>query len=271
MTDVPSPADAAPASSTAPASTTPKLTLHWLDKSRAHRILWLLEELKVDYELKTYSRKSNMLAPQELKDVHPLGKSPVLEISRPNSSSTLVIPESALIVEYLLENFGQHLIPTKYTPGQENQIGGETESWLRYRYYMHYAEGSLMPFLTFTLVIGQLKSPSVPFLIRPISKAIAGRIEGAFLKPNLKTHFAFLENQLATSPGQGKFFAGPDLSGADIMLEYPLSAARGRAGVTQEKYPNLWAYVEMLHERDAYKRAIKKAESTSGKEFSMKL
>jgi len=128
-----------------------------------------------------------------------------------------------------------------------------------------------MPFLTFSLVIGQLKSPSVPFLIRPISRAIAGRIEGAFLKPNLKTHLDFLESQLASSPGNGRFFAGPDLSGADIMLEYPLSAARGRVGLTQEKYPKLYAYVDMLHAREAYGRAIKRAEATTGKEFSMKL
>jgi len=271
MSDILSPADAAAPEISSQTSQQPKLTLHWLDKSRAHRILWLLEELNVQYELKTYARKSNMLAPPELKAIHPLGKSPILEVSRPNSTDKLVIPESALIVEYLLENFGKHLIPTKYTPGQEGVVGGETESWLRYRYYMHYAEGSLMPYLTFTLVIAQLKSPSVPFLIRPISKAIAARIEGAFLKPNLKTHLEFLESQLATSPQSGKFFAGPDLSGADIMLEYPLSAARGRAGLNKEKHPKLWEYVDILHEREAYKRAIKKAESTTGKEFTMKL
>ena len=120
--------------------------MYRLETSRAHRILWLLEELQVPYELKTYKReKSSKLAPPELKQVHPLGKSPILEIESAATSKPLVLNESGAIVEYLSDHLGKWLIPTRYREGKEGQIGGETESWLRYRMYMHYSEGSIMP------------------------------------------------------------------------------------------------------------------------------
>lgn len=123
-----------------------------LEKSRAQRILWLLEELKVDYELKTYKRQ-NMFAPSELKEVHPLGKSPLISVETEATSKPLVLAESGLITEYLAENFGPWLVPKKYQEGKDGQAGGETEGWLRYRYYMHYAEGSLMPMLLIALLM----------------------------------------------------------------------------------------------------------------------
>lgn len=129
------------------ASAKPKVTLYWLEKSRSHRILWLLEELKVDYELKTFKRGKDMLAGPELKEIHPLGKSPVISVDIPGREKPMVVAESGDIVEFICENYGSHLIPQKYQVGKENQIGGETESWLRYRYFMHYAEGSLMSLL----------------------------------------------------------------------------------------------------------------------------
>lgn len=137
-----------------PAQQTAKLTLHWLDRSRSHRIVWLLEELGLQYDIKVYKRQSNMLAPPELTNIHPLGKSPVLEVQT-EGSEPIVVAESAVIVEYLLDHFGQQLIPKQYVEGKQDQVGGETQEYLRYRYFMHYAEGSLMPFLVFTLVIGR--------------------------------------------------------------------------------------------------------------------
>jgi glutathione S-transferase len=258
-----------------------------LEKSRAHRILWLLEELGVDYELKTYKRGSDMLAPKELKDVHPLGKSPIITVQATEATEPLVIAESAVIVEYLTEHFGPSLIPARYTSGKEGLVGGESEEWIRYRYFMHYAEGSLMPLLVIGLVFGrknprwlrsnsvnyssEIKGPAVPFFIRPISKAIAGKVEEAFLAPNLKTHFEFLEDQIASSPENGQFLCGPKLTGADIIMIFPLEAAHGRAGLTADKYPKLSAYIERLHKREAYQRAIKKVEETTGETFDMAL
>lgn len=132
-----------------------KLTPDRLEQSRSHRILWLLEELNLKYELKTFKRRADKLAPSELKKVHPLGKSPVITIEAPGSTSPLVLAESGAIVEYLCDHFGNArptLVPERYKPGREGQVGGEREEWMRYRYFMHYVEGSLMPYLVMTLV-----------------------------------------------------------------------------------------------------------------------
>jgi glutathione S-transferase len=129
---------------------------HRLEHSRAQRILWLLEELHLTYELKTFKRGADMLAPKELKDIHPLGKSPLLSIETPGSPKPLVLAESGLIMEYLCDHFGGdrlNLIPKRYVAGKAEQVGGETEEWMRYRYYMHYTEGSFMPFLVMQLVM----------------------------------------------------------------------------------------------------------------------
>lgn len=125
-----------------------------LEQSRSHRILWLLEELHLQYELKIFKRRADKLAPAELKEVHPLGKSPVVSIEAPGSPKPMVLAESGAIVEYLCDHFGEGstLVPERYLPNREGQVGGEREEWMRYRYFMHYAEGSLMPFLVMTLV-----------------------------------------------------------------------------------------------------------------------
>ena len=124
-----------------------------LEKSRAQRILWLLEELKIDYELKTFKRKK-MLAPPELKEVHPLGKSPVITVSsNATNGKPIAVAESSNIIEYLIDHFGTWLAPRRYKDGQEGMVGGETEEWMRYRYFLHYAEGSLMPLLVIALLL----------------------------------------------------------------------------------------------------------------------
>lgn len=126
-----------------------------LEKSRSHRILWMMEELGIPYELKTFKRSKDLLAPPELKQIHPLGKSPVISIDVPGGKP-LVLAESGLIVEYLAKHYGQpgkEFVPKEWQEGKENTVGGETEEWIRYRYYMHFAEGSLMPFLVLSLVV----------------------------------------------------------------------------------------------------------------------
>ncbi len=137
-----------------------KITLHWLEVSRSHRILWLLEELEVPYKLKTYKRGKDRLADPKLKEVHPLGKSPVITVEAPGAEKPLVIAESAAIVEYLCDYYGKWLVPRRYRPGREDQIAGENEAWLRYRFFMHYAEGSIMPLMLMALIVSSMK-PSV--------------------------------------------------------------------------------------------------------------
>ena len=130
----------------------PLLTFRRLNKSRSQRVLWLLEEMKIDPELKIYKRQ-NMLAPEELKEVHPLGKAPILTIESEATSKPLVLAESGAMFEYLIDHFGTWLAPERYQKGKEGQVGGETEEYLRYRYLFHYTEGSLMPLLVTVLLL----------------------------------------------------------------------------------------------------------------------
>ncbi|KAL8901185.1 MAG: hypothetical protein Q9207_005331 [Kuettlingeria erythrocarpa] len=240
----------------------PKVILYWLEKSRAQRILWLLEELKVDYELKTYKRV-NMLAPPEFKKIHPLGKSPLLSIQAEGAAEPLVLAESGVITEYLIDHFGPSLAPKRWLEGKENQVQGETEEWLRYRYFMHYAEGTLMPYLVTAVLFKALKAKS-PFFIRPIANAIAGNVDSLYLSPNLASNFTFLESQVKSAPDGGEYLCGSKLTGADILMSFPLSAAKGRSNFTEERYPALWAYVGRLEEMEGYKKAAQKIIDVEG-------
>lgn len=147
----------------------PPLKPNRLSQSRSQRILFLLEHLQLPYALKTYQRDKNRLAPPALKEVHPLGKAPMISIEAANNTNKpLVLPESGLIVEYLVEHFGPELAPQRYAlkggegeGGGEEGVGQETESWMRYRYFMHYAEGSLMPFLVIGLLLNGTFHPSL--------------------------------------------------------------------------------------------------------------
>ncbi|KAL3423621.1 glutathione s-transferase [Phlyctema vagabunda] len=246
----------------------PKVKLYWLERSRSQRVLWLLEELKVPYELQIFHRDpKTQLAPPELKEVHALGKSPVISITGPGSDTPVLIAESGLIIEYLLDHFanGSTLLPTRYKEGQEGKIGGETETWLRFKYFLHYAEGSLMPLLLTSLLAGRIKNSPVPFFLKPVTSGVAGKITTGYLDPNYLSHFTFLESQISSSPGNGQYLCGPDLTGADILLSFPLIAAKGRAGLTEDKYPKLHAYVERLENEPGYKKASEKIIEIEGK------
>ncbi|GAD94295.1 glutathione S-transferase, putative [Paecilomyces variotii No. 5] len=241
------------------------ITLYWLEQSRSQRIVWLLEELNLSYSLKTFKRGSDMLAPAELKNVHPLGKSPVISIESPATSKPLVLAESGAIVEFLCDHFGgDKLVPKKYAPGKEGQIGGESESWMRYRFYMHYAEGSLMPLMVITLLVHRIRNAPVPFFIRPIPAFVASQIESQFLTRNLQTHFSFLEDQIKTAPDGGKFLCGKELTAADILMSFPLIAAGERDVFDKDQHPELTAYINRLKDSEGYKKAVAKIEEVEG-------
>jgi glutathione S-transferase len=270
------------------------ITLHWLDRSRAQRIIWLLEELNLQYRLVTYKRLPDQQAPASLKAVHPLGKSPVLEIKYPKWNKPLVLAESANIIEYVAEHFGRNLIPDRYkdetkTEDPESGPREETEEWLRYRYYMNYAEGSLMNLVgTGALKNGELisaytqyqkvktgiiaiKNAPVPFFIKPLTGRIAGQLEKEYLNHNYESHFSFLESELASyqpkpppSEPSPYFFCGLKLSAADFMMAFPLEAAQQIAGLTEAKYPLLTDYVRRVQGREAYKRAIERIIKETG-------
>jgi glutathione S-transferase len=214
------------------------IVVHHLNNSRSQRILWLLEELGLDYEIKKYQRDpKTMLAPPELKAVHPLGKSPVI------SDGELVVAESGAIVEYLVGRYGNgRMVPPDGTPER-----------LRYTHFLHYAEGSAMPPLLMKLVFDRVESGPMPFFVRPLARAIAQQVKRTFILPNISANLAYLEGEL----GKAAWFAGEELSGADIQLSFVLEAAASRGGLDQA-YPRLTAFLERIHARPAYQRALER-------------
>lgn len=255
----------------------PKITLHWLNGSRAQSILWLLEELDVPYDVEIYHRQSNMLAPPELEKVHPLGKSPVLTIQAPGSSERTVVAESGFIFQYICDHFaqGKTIVPKRWKDGQEGKILGETEAWMRYSYLLHYAEGSFMPNLVMYIVLSALKSDQVPFLIRPISSIVANKVISMVVFRNIKKHLAFLEQQLETSGGD--YLTGHDLTAADILMSYPLLAGKSgfdsmgtyAKGTAKESFPKVFAYMDRLEAQQGWKEAVQKTKDFDGGKFSL--
>ncbi|MEO7549505.1 MAG: glutathione S-transferase [Ramlibacter sp.] len=214
------------------------IVVHHLNNSRSQRVLWLLEELGLDYEIKFYERdRKTMLAPPELLEVHPLGKSPVI------TDGALNLAESGAIVEYLVGNYGaEQLLPPPGTPER-----------LRYHYWMHYAEGSLMPPLLLKLVFDQIGKAKMPFFAKPIAKAIAGKALAGFVMPQIHRHLDFLEAELVKSD----WFTGTSMTGADIQMSFPLEAAAARGGLDAAR-PRLMGFLERIHARPAYRRALEK-------------
>ena len=214
------------------------ITVHHLNNSRSQRILWLLEELGLPYEIKRYQRDpKTMLAPPSLRKVHPLGKSPVV------TDGALTLAESGAIVEYLIDRYGAgRLTPAPGTPER-----------LRYTYWLHYAEGSAMPPLLLKLVFDTIEKSPMPFFVRPIARAISGKAKSSFIVPQIRQHLDYLEGEL----GKAAWFAGSEFSGADIQMSFPLEAAAARAGLDQSR-PRLMDFLARIHARPAYQRALKK-------------
>lgn len=214
------------------------LTVHHLENSRSQRILWLLEELEVDYEIKRYERnKRTSLAPPELLTVHPLGKSPVI------SDDGVTVAESGLIVEYLIEKYGNgRLIPPIGSPEH-----------MQFRYWMHYAEGTFMPLMVISAILNRIETAPMPFFIKPIAKTIANKTRAAYSGPNIKLNLDYLEATLQKST----WFCGDEMSGADIMISFPIEAAAMRTNLTIN-YPALEEFRQRIQELPAYQRAIEK-------------
>ena len=214
------------------------IVVHHLNNSRSQRVLWLLEELGVPYEVKRYERDAaTMLAPPALRAVHPLGKSPVI------TDGDVTLAESGAIVEYLAGRYGEgRLVPAANTPECQ-----------RYTYWLHYAEGSAMPPLLLQLVFDRVESAPMPFFIRPVARAIAGRAKSSFIGPQIALHLDYIEREL----GQRPWFAGKDFTAADIQMSFPLEAAAARAGLDGSR-PKSAAFLERIHARPAYQKALER-------------
>ena len=208
------------------------ITVHHLENSRSQRVLWLLEELGLAYDVKRYARDPETLrAPPELRTVDPLGKSPVLD------DDGTIVAESGAIVEYLTARQGGALAPAPGTPEHR-----------RYTYFLHYAEGSAMPPLLLKLIFSRL-APGSPTLVRPLVRAIAAKVTTGFVDPDLRRHAGYWEGELAERP----WFAGDAFSAADIQMSFPLEAFASRGTGAG---PKLRDWLARIHARPAYRRAL---------------
>ncbi len=214
------------------------ITVHHLNNSRSQRVLWLLEELELPYEIKRYERDpKTMLAPPSLQKVHPLGKSPVI------TDGDLTLAESGAIVEYLVDRYGNgRLKPALGTPEH-----------LRYTYWLHYAEGSAMPPLLLKLIFDQIEKSPMLFFVRPIAKSITNRVKSLFIDPQLALHLDYMEAEISKST----WFAGNEFTAADIQISFPLEAALARGGLNSSR-PKLMAFLNRIHSRPAYKKALER-------------
>lgn len=210
------------------------LIVHHLNNSRSQRILWMLEELQVPYQIVRYQRESTMLAPESLKAVHPLGKSPVVE------DNGNILAESGAIIEYLQETYDPE---SRLKP-----ISNEEK--LRYRFWLHYAEGSLMPLLMMKLVFGRLGKAPVPWLLRPVGNLLGQGVQKAYLNKQISTHARYLDDSLQKNP----WFAGQSFSAADIQMSFPVVALLARGGIND--LPNLQNWFKKVQQRPAWQRAI---------------
>jgi glutathione S-transferase len=212
------------------------LTVHHLNNSRSQRVLWLLEELGVPYEIIRYQRQPDMRAPAELRAIHPLGKSPVI------TDNGNTVAESGAIVEYIVDTYGEgRLIPPPKTPER-----------LRYTYWLHYAEGSAMSPLLLKLLF-TLMPKRAPALLRPLVRKVSNQALTALVNPQLKQHMAYWEGEL----GKSRWFAGAEFTAADIQMSFPLEAAAARAGLDQG-HPKAMAFLDRIHARPAYARALER-------------
>lgn len=210
------------------------IIVHHLNNSRSQRILWLLEELGLEYDIKYYERDpKTMLAPASLRQVHPLGKSPVI------TDGEITLAESGAIIEYLVDRYGGgYFAPPLDTPER-----------LRYIYWLHYAEGSAMPLLLLKLVFDRLEKDPLPFFVKPVAKIISSRVKDSFIQPQLTQHFDYIESELAKS----LWFAGDEFTAADIQMSFPVE----RAGLDDSR-PRLISYLDQIHSRPAYQQALKR-------------
>lgn len=214
------------------------ITVHHLNNSRSQRILWMLEELGVPYEIKRYQRDpKTMQAPDSLKEVHPLGKAPVV------TDGDMTIAESGAIIDYLAHTYG----PKTMLPERG------TQQWIDYTYWLHYAEGSLMPPLLLRLVFEKVKTNPMPFFVKPVAKGIADKTNEAFIGPQIKTHMDFVEAHLA----KNEWFLGDKFSAADIQMSFPLEASLAR-GIVGRNRPKIRNYVRRFQALPAYQRALEK-------------
>ncbi len=205
------------------------ITVHHLNYSRSLRVLWMLEELGLEYTIQQWQRDANFRAPIEATKVHPLGRFPMVEVDGH------VLAESGAVLEYFAEREG------KLKPSERSEQ-------LEYSFFMHYAEGSAMPPLLVQLILNKLREAPMPFFIKPIARAIAGKLEQGYSGPALDLHFGFIDQMLGSRP----YFAGQHFSMADIQMFYPVEAGLGRGAGNR---PHMQEWLTRVTQREPFMRA----------------
>lgn len=217
------------------------IVLHHLNNSRSQRILWLLEELNLEYDVKLYQRDSvTNLAPNTLTLIHPLGKSPII------TDGDITVAESGAIIEYLIGTYYKNDV------GQLDDPPRGTEIHRQYTYWLHFAEGTLMPPLVAKLVLDRVRTNAKPFFVKIIANKIVDKLMAAYYGPIIDKNMDYIESHLAYNP----WFAGEQLSGADIQMSFPLEAAVARGN--GKHFPNITKFVEKVHARPAYQAALER-------------
>jgi glutathione S-transferase len=214
------------------------IIVHHLNNSRSQRILWLLEELGLAYEIEYYQRDpQTMLAPAALRQVHPLGKSPVI------TDGDITVAESGAIVEYLVAKYGVgRFAPPPDSPER-----------LRYTYWLHYAEGSAMPPLLLKLIFDRIEQQPMLFFVKPIAQKISSQVKSSFIEPQLAQHLDYMEAELIKNP----WFVGKEFTAADIQMSFPIEMAVQRAGLDARR-PQLMDWLDRIHSRPAYQKAVER-------------
>lgn len=213
------------------------ITVHHLENSRSQRILWLLEELGLEYNIIEYKRDPKTLsAPESLKQIHPLGKSPVIE------DNETIVAESGAIIEYLLDQYDTESI---FRPSSGRALQN-------YRYWLHFAEGSLMPLLVMKLVFKKISQNPMPFFVKPIAKSISDKVQINFIDPRLIPQLDLIDKALVSS----MWLTGDELTGADIQMSFPLQAASTRTDMS--RYTNISRFLDQVQARPGYQRALEK-------------
>jgi glutathione S-transferase len=214
------------------------IIVHHLENSRSQRVLWLLEELGLPYEIKHYQRDAQTnLAPAALLKIHPLGKAPVI------TDNDLTIAESGAIIEYIIDTYAAHWRPDK----------GSAE-YRRYQYWMHFAEGTAMPAFVMSLIFGKIKTAKMPFFAKPIARAIADNVLNSFVSPNIARQLSYINRELKDHT----WFCGANISGADIQTCFVLEAAAVRASLNANEQPDAFRWLEAVRARPAYQKAIER-------------
>lgn len=225
------------------------ITLHHLNNSRSQRIIWLLETLNIEYQIKNYQRDAiTSLAPNSLKKIHPLGKSPVI------TDGEKVIAESGLIIEYLSEKYGNQ---PDGTSGSELNLLGQEDTRFDIKYWLHYSEGSLMPFMVMKLIFEKIKTAPMPFLVKPIARIIASKALAAYPEPNIVNNLKYIEQHLKQAAVKGHhYFCDDKLTAADFQMIFPLEAINAQQKNMAASYPNIAAYVKRIHALPTYQKAL---------------